>query len=408
MLCPGPEGRVGTLLFQDSTTIPCVMQPVQGQVMGIVRILLLVTLPIAFLILWGKMRDQKPIFSDLIRIVAVFLLLIGYGTVFQEMTGFVGALANALYPSGRILAFYEAFWGSPLVPGTAGSFLSYLSDPMGLFYVLLVDFLKILVFLFTLVRYALLSFLYAIGPLLFAMGAIPGLFFMVLQWARNALEVMLWLVVHNLFIGIFTAINLVQAVQSGPLSEMIANRVLTTGVMLVLVLMFLLVPILTHLLLDRSYEGIGSFVGPQVAMAGKRIFEGGVLRPLSTGEMPFGLGEVKLGTVTKDTGQGKRVYRKKQLRIGPYSVTSLLWQRKAKEKKTTTKDDAPQESDVRSPTKKKTTGTRKTSSSAKSRSSPKSRSKRAPSKTVSEAGTPKAPRRKKTSKSSKEGNEPAP
>lgn len=397
MLCPGPNGRIGTLLFQDSTTIPCVMEPIQGQIMGVVRILMLVTIPISILFLWGKMRDQKPIFSDLVHIAIVFILLIGYGTFFQDMTGFVGSVANALYPSDRILAFYEALWGSPLVPETAGSFLSFLSDPMGLFYVLLVDFLKVLVFLFTLIRYALLSFLYVIGPLLFAMGTIPGLFFMVLQWARNALEIMFWLVIHNVFIAIFTAIDLIQAIQPAPLSVTITNRVLSIGVMLVLVLMFLFVPILTHLLLDRSYEGIGSFVGPQATMMGKRMFEAGFLRPLSTGEMPLGLGELKFGTVTKDTGQGKRVYRKKQFRIGPYSVTSLLWKRKPKEKKELPAESASQDTPQKSPLKTRKAPTKK-SSSPESMPKTKTRTKRTASKAVSEPGMPKAPKRRKSSK----------
>ncbi len=397
MLCPGPNGRIGTLLFQDSTTIPCVMVPIQGQIMGVVRILMLVTLPISVLVLWGKMRDQKPIFSDLVRIVTVFILLIGYGTFFQDMTGFVGSVANALYPSDRILAFYEALWGSPLVPGTAGSFLSFLSDPMGLFYVLLVDFLKVLVFLFTLIRYALLSFLYVIGPLLFAMGIIPGLFFMVFQWGRNAIEIMFWLVIHNVFIGIFTAINLIQAIQPVALSVTITNRVLSIGVMLVLVLMFLFVPILTHLLLDRSYEGIGSFVGPQVTMMGKRMFEAGFLRPLSTGEMPLGLGELKFGTVTKDTGQGKRVYRKKQFRIGPYSVTSLLWKRKPKETKELSAGSASEDTPQKSPRKTRKASTRKTPSS-ETPTKPKTRTKRTSSKPAPDSGMPRAPKRRKSAK----------
>lgn len=44
----------------------------------------------------------------------------------------------------------------------------------------------------------------------------------------------------------------------------------------------------------------------------------------------MGLGEFKFGSVTRDIGQGRRVYRKKQVRMGPFSLTSLVWKRKGK------------------------------------------------------------------------------
>jgi hypothetical protein len=142
------------------------------------------------------------------------------------------------------------------------------------------------------------------------------------------LEVMLWLVIHNLFVGIFTAINLAGALGSAGGSTLLINETLSIGIMLVLVLMFLLVPIVTHLLLDRSYEGIGSFVGPQAVLFGKKLFSEAVVRPVTTGELPMGMGELKFGSVTRDIGQGRRVYRKKQVRFGPFSLTSLVWKRK--------------------------------------------------------------------------------
>ena len=190
------------------------------------------------------------------------------------------------------------------------------------------DFLKVLLFLFTLLRYTLLAFLYAIGPVLCSLAIIPGMYFLLVQWGRNMLEVMLWLVIHNLFVGIFTAINLAGALGSAGGSTLLINETLSIGIMLVLVLMFLLVPIVTHLLLDRSYEGIGSFVGPQAVLFGKKLFSEAVVRPVTTGELPMGMGELKFGSVTRDIGQGRRVYRKKQVRFGPFSLTSLVWKRK--------------------------------------------------------------------------------
>ncbi len=307
------------------------MAPIQNQILSVSRILMLITIPVAILFLWGKLRDEKSIFPDLLQILGVFILLIGYGPFFQDLSILVGAIANALYPGNMVLIFYESIWNAPLIPMSSGSFFSVLTDPMGMIYILLMDFLKVLIFLFTLLRYTLLAFLYAIGPLLCAMAIIPGMFFMVVQWGRNALEIMLWIVIHNLFIGIFTAINLIQALNPGGFGPVFENQTLSLGIMLILVLMFLMVPVLTHLLLDRSYEGIGSFAGPQAVLLGKRIFSEGLIRPVTTGELPLGLGEFKVGSVTKDLGQGKRVYRKKQFRIGPYSVTSLLWKRKPKE-----------------------------------------------------------------------------
>ena len=96
--------------------------------------------------------------------------------------------------------------------------------------------------------------------------------------------------------------------------------------------MILFVPILTHLLLDRSYEGIGSFMGPQAETLGRSLWHNIVSKPLLKGELPFGMGEFKAGTTTKDLGQGKRVYRKRQLRLGPLDFTSMVWQRVAKKK----------------------------------------------------------------------------
>jgi hypothetical protein len=329
--CQGIPGQEGILLFQDSTTIPCVLSPVHDQVLLVARVLLMMTIPIATLVLWGKLRDGKPIFGNLVQIALVFIVLIGYAVFFTDGVSLVGAVADRLYPSNLILDFYETIWSENLIPGNVGSFVSILSDPMGIIYILLLDLLKVLVFLFTLVRYALLSFLYVIGPLLCAVAVIPGMFFLLAQWARNALEVAMWLLLHNIFIAIFASISLYQALNpAGPMTAF-GNRVLSIGVILVLVLMFLFVPILTHLLMDKSYEGIGSFVGPQVAVAGKRMMEEGVVRPLVKGELPFGVGEMKIGKVEKDIGQGRRVYKKSQVRLGPYTFTSLLWNRKPKE-----------------------------------------------------------------------------
>ncbi|MHB1286201.1 MAG: hypothetical protein ACYCYP_06520 [Leptospirales bacterium] len=399
MNCSDPNGRFGTLLFQDSYTIPCVMAPIQNQVLSVARILMLITIPVTILFLWGKLRDEKSIFPDLLQILGVFILLIGYGPFFQDLSLLVGAIANALYPGNLVLVFYESIWNAPLIPMSSGSFFSVLTDPMGMIYILLMDFLKVLIFLFTLLRYALLAFLYAIGPLLCAMAIIPGMFFMVVQWGRNALEIMLWVVIHNLFIGIFTAINLVQALNPGGFGPVFENQTLSLGIMLILVLMFLMVPVLTHLLLDRSYEGIGSFAGPQAVLLGKRIFSEGVIRPVTTGELPLGLGEFKVGSVTKDLGQGKRVYRKKQFRIGPYSVTSLLWKRKPKEVGKTSGSPETAEKSTPSGRTRKTTSKRATT--PKNPDQPRVRKKAArktsPTESTSSAETVSKPRRTRKS-----------
>ena len=328
MTCPGSQG---ILVFQDSATIPCVLFPVRQQIGGLTRILLLATFPIATLFLWLKMKGGERIFGDLLRILVVFAGLTGYDGWFTDGVSLVGLIAQSLYPSSLVLAFYEKVWQSNLLPGAVGSFVSFLSDPMGILYLVLLDGLKLIVLAFSLVRYALLSFLYIVGPLLFAVAVIPGLFFLVAQWARNALEISLWLLFHNLLIGIFSSINLYQALSSAPASTTLTNRVLEIGILLVLVLMILFVPILTHLLLDRSYEGIGSFVGPQAETLGRSLWHNMLAKPLLKGELPFGMGEFKSGTTTKDIGQGRRVYRKKQLRIGPMDFTSMVWKRTPKE-----------------------------------------------------------------------------
>jgi len=326
--CPGAQG---ILVFQDSATIPCVLFPVRQQIGGMTRVLLLVTIPVSTLFLWFKMRGGERVFGDLVKILLVFLGLIGYDSWFTGGVTVVGQIAQSLYPSALVLAFYEKVWQSNLLPGSVGSFVSFLSDPMGILYLVLLDGLKLIVLAFSLVRYALLAFLYIVGPLLFAAAVIPGLFFLVSQWARNALEISLWLLFHNLLIGIFSSINLYQALSGGPVSATLTNRVLEIGILLVLVLMILFVPILTHLLLDRSYEGIGSFVGPQAEAMGRTLWHNLLAKPLLKGELPFGMGEFKSGTTTKDIGQGRRVYRKKQLRIGPMDFTSMVWQRTPRE-----------------------------------------------------------------------------
>ena len=329
MTCPSTQG---ILVFQDSATIPCVLLPVREQMAGLTRILLFVSLPLAILFLGFKMREGERIFGDLLKILLVFLGLAGYDSWFTEGVRVVGAVAQSLYPSALVLSFYERIWQSSLIPGSVGSFVSFLSDPMGILYLLLLDGLKVIVLAFSLVRYALLAFLYIVGPLLFAAAIIPGLFFLAGQWARNTLEISLWLLFHNLLIGIFSAINLTQALSSGPVTTILTNRVLEIGILLVLVLMILFVPILTHLLLDRSYEGIGSFVGPQAEALGRNLWHNIVSKPLLKGELPFGMGEFKMGTTTKDLGQGRRVYRKRQLRLGPMDFTSMVWQRESRKK----------------------------------------------------------------------------
>ena len=329
MNCPGAEG---ILVFQDTATIPCVLLPVRQQVASLTRVLLFVSLPIALVFLWLKMRGGERIFGDLLRALVVFMTLAGYDGWFTDGVTVVGALAQSLYPSSLVLAFYERIWQSSLIPGSVGSFVGFLSDPMGILYLILLDALKVIVLAFSLVRYALLAFLYVVGPLLLAVAVVPGLFFLVSQWARNSLEISLWLLFHNLLIGIFSSINLYQALATGPVSQTLVNRVLEIGILLVLVLMILFVPILTHLLLDRSYEGIGSFMGPQAETLGRSLWHNIVSKPLLKGELPFGMGEFKAGTTTKDLGQGKRVYRKRQLRLGPLDFTSMVWQRVAKKK----------------------------------------------------------------------------
>ena len=329
MSCPSAEG---ILVFQDTATIPCVLLPVRQQIVALTRVLLFVSLPIALVFLWLKMRGGERVFGDLLRAMVVFIVLAGYDGWFTDGVTVVGALAQSLYPSSLVLAFYERIWQSSLIPGSVGSFVGFLSDPMGILYLILLDALKVIVLAFSLVRYALLAFLYIVGPLLLAVAVVPGLFFLVSQWARNSLEISLWLLFHNLLIGIFSSINLYQALSAAPFSQALVNRVLEIGILLVLVLMILFVPILTHLLLDRSYEGIGSFMGPQAESLGRNLWHNIISKPLLKGELPFGAGEFKAGTTTKDLGQGKRVYRKRQLRLGPLDFTSMVWQRVAKKK----------------------------------------------------------------------------
>ncbi len=364
MTCPSSQGL---LVFQDSATIPCVLLPVRQQMASLTRVLLFVSLPLAILFLWLKARGGERIFGDLLKILVVFMGLSGYDSWFVDGVTVVGAVAQSLYPSALVLAFYEKIWQSPLIPGSIGSFVSFLSDPMGILYLVLLDGLKVIVLAFSLVRYALLAFLYIVGPLLFAAAIIPGLFFLVGQWARNTLEISLWLLFHNLLIAIFSAINLSQALSVGPVSTTLVNRVLEIGILLVLVLMILFVPILTHLLLDRSYEGIGSFVGPQAETLGRTLWHNMVSKPLLKGELPFGMGEFKSGTVTKDLGQGRRVYRKKQFRIGPMDFTSMVWQRESRKKAAAEKAAAgksaalPEGSEGREAAPKRKTAAKKTS-----------------------------------------------
>ncbi len=360
MTCPSSQG---ILVFQDSATIPCVLLPVRQQMASLTRVLLFVSLPVAILFLWLKARGGERIFGDLLKFLLVFAGLSGYDSWFTDGVTVVGAMAQSLYPSALVLAFYEKIWQSPLIPGSIGSFVSFLSDPMGILYLVLLDGLKVIVLAFSLVRYALLAFLYIVGPLLFAVAVIPGLFFLVAQWARNTLEISLWLLFHNLLIGIFSAINLSQALSTGPVSTTLVNRVLEIGILLVLVLMILFVPILTHLLLDRSYEGIGSFIGPQAESLGRNLWQNFVSKPLLKGELPFGMGEFKAGTVTKDLGQGRRVYRKKQLRIGPLDFTSMIWQRDPRKKGAAGKEEGrtPEEGAA---------GTKKKAASRKAAASP--------------------------------------
>ncbi len=398
MTCPSTQG---ILVFQDSATIPCVLLPVREQMAGLTRILLFVSLPLAILFLGFKMREGERVFGDLLKILLVFLGLAGYDSWFTDGVRVVGAVAQSLYPSALVLSFYEHIWQSSLIPGSVGSFVSFLSDPMGILYLLLLDGLKVIVLAFSLVRYALLAFLYIVGPLLFAAAIIPGLFFLVGQWARNTLEISLWLLFHNLLIGIFSAINLTQALSSGPVTTILTNRVFEIGILLVLVLMILFVPILTHLLLDRSYEGIGSFVGPQAETLGRTLWHNMVSKPLLKGELPFGMGEFKMGTTTKDLGQGRRVYRKRQLRLGPMDFTSMVWQRESRKKgperegKGDAVDPSPATS-KKTPAKKGAARSRKTGGTAGKSGTTASKGRRkAPAKEAGEAGKAPAPRTRK-------------
>ena len=398
MTCPSSQG---ILVFQDSATIPCVLLPVRQQMVGLTRVLLFVSLPLSILLLGFKMREGGRVFGDLLKILLVFLGLAGYDSWFTDAVRVVGAVAQSLYPSALVLAFYEHVWQSSLIPGSVGSFVSFLADPMGILYLVLLDGLKVIVLAFSLVRYALLAFLYIVGPLLFAVAIIPGLFFLVGQWARNTLEISLWLLFHNLLIGIFSAINLTQALSSGPVTTILTNRVLEIGILLVLVLMILFVPILTHLLLDRSYEGIGSFVGPQAEALGRSLWHNIVSKPLLKGELPFGMGEFKMGTTTKDLGQGRRVYRKRQLRLGPMDFTSMVWQRESRKKepggqgKGKSVTTSP-ESDQKAPGKKTAARGRKTGGTVKkSGTAVAKRSRKGPAKGSGEPLASSAPRSRK-------------
>jgi len=396
--CPSTQG---ILVFQDSATIPCVLLPVRAQMAGLTRVLLFVSLPLAILFLGFKMREGERVFGDLLKILLVFLGLAGYDSWFTDGVRVVGAVAQSLYPSALVLSFYEHIWQSSLIPGSVGSFVSFLSDPMGILYLLLLDGLKVIVLAFSLVRYALLAFLYIVGPLLFAAAIIPGLFFLVGQWARNTLEISLWLLFHNLLIGIFSAINLTQALSTGPVVTTLTNRVLEIGILLVLVLMILFVPILTHLLLDRSYEGIGSFVGPQAEALGRSLWHNIVSKPLLKGELPFGMGEFKMGTTTKDLGQGRRVYRKRQLRLGPMDFTSMVWQRESRKKgpEGAGRGDSvttPPETSKKAPAKKGAARSRKAGGTVRKSGTPASKGRRkAPAKGAGEPGTSPAPRTRK-------------
>ena len=122
--------RFGSLLFQDSYTIPCVLEPIRLQVFSVARTLFLITIPVATLLLWGKLRDEKPVFTDLLKGLSVFFLLMGYGGAFQDLSLLVGSIASTVYPSTLIVQFYETIWGVPLLPPSGSSFFSLLTDPM--------------------------------------------------------------------------------------------------------------------------------------------------------------------------------------------------------------------------------------------------------------------------------------
>ena len=111
--CPGAEG---ILVFQDTATIPCVLLPVRQQVASLTRVLLFVSLPIALVFLWLKMRGGERIFGDLLRALVVFITLAGYDGWFTDGVTVVGALAQSLYPSSLVLAFYERIWQSSIIP----------------------------------------------------------------------------------------------------------------------------------------------------------------------------------------------------------------------------------------------------------------------------------------------------
>lgn len=117
--------RFGSLLFQDSYTIPCVLEPIRLQVFSVARTLFLITIPVATLLLWGKLRDEKPVFTDLLKGLSVFFLLMGYGGAFQDLSLLVGSIASTVYPSTLIVQFYETIWGVPLLPPSGSSFFRF-------------------------------------------------------------------------------------------------------------------------------------------------------------------------------------------------------------------------------------------------------------------------------------------
>ena len=240
--------------FVDILSIPEVMKTYAT----ISRSIAIAIIPIFFVL--GILKEQsklvdnkKPEFSSHIYItILVFIGLILYNWIFLKMISFCEATAMSLFSLDDWLEFQGTL--SAVSGQLSGSImtLSVVKLMAKGFYVLS----SIAEMIFNLFRYALLSCLYVIGPIAFALAVFPLTRKMVKGWFINVFQIAFWIITLRILQAAMLLLGFNTIIEDGRIIDILIMSLVLTG-------LIIMTPVLTGKLL--SAQNIGTMASAAMA-----------------------------------------------------------------------------------------------------------------------------------------------
>ena len=240
--------------FVDILSIPDTMQTYAT----ITRSIAIAIIPVLFVLGILKEQaklvgDEKPEFaSHIYTTIAVFLGLILYKWIFLKIISFCEAIGMSV---ASLQDWYELQSTLSLMADKLSGSVLTLSVVQLLaktFYIIS----SVAEIVFNLFRYALLSFLYILGPIAFALAVFPLTRNLVKGWFINIFQISFWIITLRILQATMLMLGFTTAIENGGIFYVLVMSILFIG-------MIIMTPILTAKLI--SGENIGTMASAAMA-----------------------------------------------------------------------------------------------------------------------------------------------